>query len=121
MSISKARYMKQTCVYWAPGNADSGGLAHNMYGQPVYADGVELDCRWENVAVQFVTVKGVEESSRAVVFVDGTVVGGLLMLGDLDSTLDVADPRKNDGAWEIKQIESIPNRRNTVTYNWAYL
>ena len=121
MSISKARYMKQTCVYWAPGNAESGGLAHNMYGQPVYADGVELDCRWEDTAEIFVSAKGVEECSRAVVFVDGTVVGGLLMLGDLSSALDTADPRKNDGAWEIRQIESIPNRRVTVTYHWAYL
>ena len=121
MAISKAKYMKQTCVYWAPGNADSGGLAYDMYGQPVYADGVELDCRWENVTEIFVTLKGVEESSRAIVFVDDTVVGGLLMLGDLDSTLDVADPRKNNGAWEILKVESITNRIATVTYSWAYL
>jgi hypothetical protein len=121
MSSLKNRYMKQTCVYWAPGNADSGGLAYNNYGQPVYSDPVEKNCRWEDIAVTFLSTKGTEETSKAVVFVDDIVVGGLLLLGDLSSSLDLVDPRNNEGAWEIRQVESIPNRLATITYTWAYL
>jgi hypothetical protein len=113
--------MKQVCVYWAPGNVDSGGLAYDNYGQPVYSSPVEKNCRWENVAVTYVGRQGTEEVSKAVVFIDDVVVGGLLLLGDLSSALDLTNPRNNADAWEIRQVEAIPDRRATVTYTWAYL
>jgi hypothetical protein len=117
----KTRYQKQLCVYWAPGNVDSGGVAYDNYGQPVYSDPVEKVCRWEDVAVTFVGMKGTEEVSKSVVFVDDVVVGGLLLLGDLSSALNLTSPRDNEGAWEIRQIESVPDRRANVTYTWAIL
>jgi hypothetical protein len=121
MGISKARYMKQTCVYWAPGNESSGGRAHDIYGQPVYTAAVEKACRWESESKIFVSAKGTEETSKAIIFIDDVVVGGLLMLGELSSSLDLDDPRNNEGAWEIRMVEIIPNRTASVLYTWAYV
>jgi len=121
MSISKTRYMKQTCVYWAPGNESSGGRAHDIYGQPIYDTAVEKDCRWENESKIFLTAKGTEECSNAIIFIDDVAVGGLLMLGELSSVLELDTPRDNEGAWEIRMVETIPNRTASVFYTWAYV
>lgn len=121
MSINKNRYMKQTCVYWAPRSTESGEQAVDMYGQPIYTDPVEKKCRWEDTAVIFVNMKGVEETSKAMVFIDDVQIGGLLMLTDLSSALELVNPRQNDQAWEIRQLETVPNRTATINYTWAYL
>ncbi|MFA7218027.1 MAG: hypothetical protein WC057_05450 [Dehalococcoidales bacterium] len=115
MSNLKNRYMKQTAVYWAPEDT------YDDYGQPVYADPVEKSCRWEDVAESFVGAKGALETSKSVVFIDGVVVGGLLMLGELSSSVNLVSLRENEAVWEIRQVESIPNRNASVTYMWAYL
>lgn len=108
--------MKQTCVYWAPIGTDS-------YGQRSFADPVEKSCRWEDVAKQFInkTGTGTMEVSRSYVMVDDVTVGGLLMLGTLGDVVDEDTPRNNEEAHEIRQVESVPNIKNTVTYVWAYL
>lgn len=119
--MSLKRCMRQSCVYWAPANTESGGIAHDNYGQVVYTDPVEKDCRWEDISEIFVNVSGMEERSRAVVMVDDVEIGGLLMLGTLDDITDLSIPKNNTGAWEIKQKEKIPNLKGTVFYEWAYL
>lgn len=120
MSI-KSKVLKQTCVYWAPASTESGGRAYDRYGQPLYADPIEKVCRWEDTAQTYIGVDGTELVSRSVVMVDGTLVGGLLMLGTLDAVTDLTNPRNNTGAWEIRQKEKIPNIRATIFYEWAYL
>lgn len=120
MSI-KSKVQVQTCVYWAPANADSAGLAFDNYGQPLYSDPVEKLCRWEDVAQIFVSPSGTEETSKSVVMVDDVAIGGLLLLGTLDDVTDLSDPRNNAGAWEIRQREKIYNLRGSVSYEWAYL
>lgn len=117
----KSRTQKQTAVYWAPANTESGGRAYDNYGQILYAAPVEKNCRWEDVAELFVNITGTEERSRSIVMIDDVEVGGLLMLGTLDDITDSDNPRNNEGAWEIKQKERIPNLRGNVFYTWAYL
>jgi len=119
--MSIKRHMHQTAVYWAPANTESGGRSFDNYGSPLYASPVEKTCRWEDTVTIFVGITGTEESSKAVVMIDDVLVGGLLMLGTLSDVTDLADPRNNIGAWEIRQKEKIPNLRNTITYEWAYL
>ena len=117
----KSKICRQTCVYWAPGNTESGGKAVDKYGKTVFTSPVEKDCRWEDTAEIFIGTNGVQETSKSVVMVDGVVTGGFLMLGTLTDVTDSTNPRNNTGAWVIKQVESIPNFKATVFYDWAYL
>ncbi len=121
MGISKTKYQKQVCVYWAPGHTESAARSWDVYGQPIYADPVEKYCRWDDIAEIFVRADGTQETSKAIVFVDDVLQGGLLLLGELTSALNLVDPRSNEGAWEIKKVETIPNRTASVNYTWAYL
>lgn len=117
----KTRTQKQTCVYWAPGNTESGGKAFDENGVPQYASPVEKICRWDETSEIFVSTNGVEEVSKAIVFVDDIAVGGVLMLGTLDDVTDEDVPQNNEGAWEIRKRERVPNVRGTIFYEWAYL
>ena len=116
-----SRMKKQTCVYWPLANSDSGGLAYDDHGQPAYGDAVEKSCRWQDVCEEFVSVDGTKQVSKSKVFVDGCVVGGVLMLGELTDITDATYPLNNSGAHEIQRYDSIPNLKNTETLYVAYL
>jgi len=122
MGIVQKMLNYDTCVYWALASNESGGIAYDDYGQPLYTDPVELKCRWDGVAKEFVDAKGTTLVSRAVVYVESDVdVGGLLFHGTLDELDSGLDPRTQDGAWEIKRFDKIPH----LKYKWflrvAYL
>jgi len=120
MGIIK-RMRKQIAVHWALASAESGGIAHDDYGQPVLTDPVEIECRWEAKSEEFVAANGTKTTSRAVVYVDRDVdVGGVLMLGELTDVTDV-DAKENEGAWEIKRFDRIPNLKATEYLRIAYL
>lgn len=111
--ITKMR--KQTAVYWPPLEADE-------YGKPTYDDPVEVTCRWEDTQKLFVTPQGSTETCASIVYVDRDVeVGGVLLLGSLDSDINESDPKANEGASEIRQFSKIPNIRNTELLRVAYL
>jgi len=117
-----SRMRKQTAVYWALASGDSGGIAHDDYGQPCYLAGEELDCRWEDVTEEFVGPNGTREMSHAKVYVDQDVdVGGMLMLGDEDNITDTVNIKENDGAWEIRRFEKLPTFRATEFLRTAIL
>jgi len=116
------RMLKMTCVYWPPGGEDSGGHDFDDYGKPLYADSVELKCRWEDKAIEFISSTGTAEVSKSVVFVESDVrPGGVLFLGSLTDLTDEDVPKNNDGAWEIKQFNKVPNLRVTEYVRTAYL
>ncbi len=118
--ITKMR--KQTAVYWAPGSEESGGADFDEYGKPLYASPVEIDCRWEDVAEEFIDAKGTLATSRAIVYVDRDVrVGGVLMLGTLETGMDLDDAKQNEGAWEIRRFDKLPNLKATEYLRTAYL
>lgn len=116
------RMLKQTCVYWEPASADSGGSDFDDYGQPVVTDPVELNCRWEDINEEFVGANGTRQLSKSKVYVESdVVVGGILMLGEIDDITDESNIKENEGAWEIKRFDKLPNLKNTEFLRTAWL
>ena len=114
------RMLKQTCVYWVPND-----VPFDDYGQPQYGDAVELKCRWEDEAVEFIGPTGTTEISRSVVYVASDVEpGGVLFLGTLavvTASGDLIVPKNNTGAWEIRRFNKIPNLKATEFLRTAFL
>ena len=118
--ISKMR--KQTAVYWAQKNTESGGLAHDDYGQPQYTDPVEIKCRWDAITEEFIDAEGMRVAGRATVYVDRDMVpGDVLFLGELTDLDDQADPKSNEGAWEVRRFDNNHSLRATEFVRTAYL
>jgi len=112
-----AKMLKQTAVYW-----ELSSLEFDNYGQPIPTTPIEIKVRWEDVGEQFLDEKGTMQLSRAKVFVDRDVeVGGVLMLGELDSGVDENNPKENDNAWEIRRFEKLPTLRATQFLRTVYL
>jgi len=103
-------FLLGTCVYWPPGSEASGqGRDFDDYGQPIYGDPEELNCRWDDVNVEFVNPKGTMMTSRAIVMVESDVaVGGVLFNGTLAQATDLDRPKNNENAWEIKRFDKNP-------------
>lgn len=122
MSSIITRMLKQTCVYWPPAEMDSGGDGFDDYGQPVVTSPMELDCRWEDRAEEYIGADGTMLISRSVVFVSEDVeVGGILMLGELTDITDAVNIKENEGAWEIKSFSKVPNLKATLFVRTAFL
>lgn len=105
------RMRKEVAVYWAHTGVDD-------YGHPVYADPVEIACRWEGVAEEFIDKDGTRALSRAKVYVDRDMkVGDKLMLATLDSIQTTSStssdwsPNNFIAAYEIRNFAKIPNLR----------
>jgi hypothetical protein len=89
-------------------------------GDPQYAAPVEIDCRWDDEQVEFLTPNGEKQISNARVMVDREVVlGGLLRRGTLDSVLHYTRPFDNSGTYEIRLLRNIDNIRATETLRIA--
>ena len=116
------RMRKQTCVYWPPGSDETGGVDYDDYGQPLYASPYVISCRWEDVIQEFVDAKDETVFSQAIVYVDRDVkLRGVLMLGTLSDVSDMDNPKENEGAWEIRRFDKLPNLRNTEFLRTVYL
>jgi len=114
--------LKQTCVYWAPALDDSGSYTYDNYGKVQYQDAVELACRWQDRAEEFLNGDGDLNISNSIVFtgVDVTVKG-VLMLGTLSDVTDEDEPLNNTTAHEIKRFDKIPTLKATKFLRKAYL
>lgn len=111
------KMLKQKAVYWAPASPK-----FDDYGQPNISTPVEIDCRWEDVGEEFLDGGGTLQLSMAKVFVGiDVVVGGLLMLGELSSSVDEDNPKNNDGVWEIRRFEKLPTLKATQFLRTCYL
>ena len=107
------RMRKQKAVYWPPGPADGNG-------QPTWGAPVELSCRWDDDAQQYLDAAGETRVSNAYVYVDRDLaLGGLLRLGLLSATLYPAEPRLNDAVYEIRKLMRNPNLRATESLRTA--
>ncbi len=113
------RMLRQKAVYWALDSDDN----FDNFGQPQYANPVEIKCRWVIKTVEFLGPQGTQELSNAVVYVGQDVkVGGVLMLGeltDIDSSLTV--PKQNEETYEIRRFEKLPNLRTTQFLRTVFL
>ena len=103
-----------TAVYWSPLSLDDHGMrTHNTP--------IEINVRWTDKMEQIKKPNGEITMSNAMVMTDRDVeVGGILLHGELDSSIDDS-PRSNSGAYEIVQFAKIPNKRNTKFVRKAYL
>ena len=110
-----SRRLLQTAVYWPP-------LARDSFGQRTYDTPIEIACRWEERAVEFLDPRGETQVSNAVVGVDrALVLGGLLHFSSLADLTSETEPRDNTGVWEIRQLSAVPNFRATETLYEAFL
>jgi len=102
------RMLRQTAVYWAPSGSDA-------YGRTTFADPVELSCRWEDTAEEFIDAQGERQVSKAKVYVGEDIEpGGYIMLGDLDDVDEDANPREVSDAWAIRSFAKTPNLKATA-------
>lgn len=112
------RELKQTAVYWAPSGPDE-------YGRPSLAAAVEIDCRWEDTAEEFVDPQGTRQISSAKVFVGQDLeVGGLLMLGEIEVAEDSsfpANPKNSADVHEVRLFSKNPSLRATRFLRFALL
>ncbi len=110
------RLRKQYAVYWAP-------LADTQYGRAAFAEPIEIRCRWDDSAEEFLTPGGERIISQAVVIVDQVVEpGGFLWEGQL-ANLDSLVHTANERALAIQRFEKTPdikNREGKTLYT-AYL
>ena len=121
MSIIK-KMRKQTAVWWPLAGINSGGYDYDEDGQPLYADPVQIDCRWENVNTEILLPNGTTYISKSTVYVDRDVtISGLLMRGVLADITDAANPRQNEGVWEIMRFDDLPNLKATEFLKTAFL
>jgi hypothetical protein len=112
------------CVYW-------GTPVEDGYGGKIFANAVQLDCRWENINQVVTDTKGVEITSRALVFVTQDVEEeGMLYKGTLDDLYDlygdssageIDDPMSIAGAYIIKRFQKTPSLDGVGYLRKAYL
>jgi len=115
------KMLKGTCVYWALQSAESGGIDYDDYGQPQHTDPVEIRCRWEDIAVEYIDPKGTKQLSKSRIYVESDVdVGGMLFNGLLSEVTESL-PRSQNGAWEIRQFEKLPTLKYTKYLRTVYL
>ncbi|MHA1344984.1 MAG: hypothetical protein ACTSO3_01155 [Candidatus Heimdallarchaeaceae archaeon] len=108
------RVMKQKAVWW-----ESTSLGE--FGKPSYTTPVEIDCRWEDVAEEFINPSGDQEISRAKLIVDRDVkVKDKLKLGELDSNIE-DNPNDNEDVWEILQFGKVPYIKGNKYTREVYL
>lgn len=111
--------LRQKATYWAP---TSG--SYDKYGKQQRTTGVEIACRWEDVAEEFIQPDGTKAVSRSKVFMkEDLEVGGLLILLPLADTEDSSfpsDPREA-GALNIRSVAKTPNLRASEFVRVVYL
>lgn len=94
--------LHQTAVYWANPVADG-------YGGYTYDAPVEIICRWEEAQELFINKEGIEQRSRAKVFLAQDVdEEEYLYLGALTDIASGSSPQDVEGAYEIRAFKKIP-------------
>ncbi len=112
---SVEKVLKQKAVYWEVDSLDDNA-------KPVYKQPVEIKCRWEEVAEQYIDDDGHDQVSNSVVMVDRDLSKqGVLWLGELPDVEDQFSPLQNDGAYEIKKFAKIPDKKGKKFFRRAYL
>jgi hypothetical protein len=113
-----SKLLKDKAVLWA--RAANG--ASDDYGQPVVMTPVQIPCRWQDEAKEFIDHTGTRQVSAAVVYIDrDVVIGSLIMLGTLASLVDPLVPKNNPSVFEVRQHARVTNLRNTQTLYTIFL
>ena len=122
------RMRRQNAIYWPPSTADDFGRPGSArLVELTLVGGVNSRVRWEDKAKEFLDAQGTTVVSQAVVFVPplpggGEVaLGGWLWLGDRVDLVSEADPHVNEGAYEVRGFEKMPNLKTTEFLRTVYL
>jgi len=112
----------QTAVYWGVPTEDGRG-------GKTYADGIEIQCRWDSVTqkkMDLGTIKdgNVYSSMTKVLVTQDLELDGYLYLGTiadlnalgLNSMISDFRPNEVEGAYVIKKIEKIPMIKKTDVF-----
>jgi hypothetical protein len=118
MAVVATRFLRQRCVYWAPGPPSA-------QGQQTFLPPVELPCRWTDNAEEIVVKQGsawVGVTSSAWVMLDRVVEEqGVLLKGTMTAVTDKTDPFANRGAFQIQRYVEISDVRGKNPVRKAYL
>jgi hypothetical protein len=119
---------KQNAIYWPPAGVDDFGRAsHGTLQELILKDGVNSRVRWEDRVEEFKDANGTMQISNAMVYVgllpDGNEaqVGGFVWLGNRADLTDEANPVNNEGAYEVRRVDKMPNLKATEYLRTAYL
>ena len=114
MSIIK-KMRKQQATWW------ERSATPDKWGRFTYSAPVQIDCRWDDVGVEFRDPKGQTVMSNSVVFPDRILsIGDMLKEGAVESD-EPEDPTTVTAAYEIQRFDKTPNFRATETLFTAYL
>lgn len=95
-------FLNQYCVHWKKNGVDE-------FGQPEFDSPVELKCRWDEMAEQFIDASGSGEVSKAKVMLESDFsLGDYLWFGRLSDEPDDS-PLGAQGCWEVRGAEKTPN------------
>lgn len=109
--------LNQTCVYWQKTGVD-------IYNTPVFAEPVDIKCRWEDKTVLYISLTGEQMPSRAVVFTEcDTAPGDMLWLGNVESLPEEYSEEIDirTFAHSIQRSDKIPDLRAEIYLRTAYL
>lgn len=113
MSIIK-KMRKQKAIWWQR-------LTPDKFGRFTFASPIEIACRWDDIAHEYVSHQGEKQVSRSIVFVDRIMSpGDRLKRGEMESNTP-DDPLEATDTFEIKQFGQLPNLRATETLLTATL
>jgi len=109
------RMRKQDAVYWPYDSID-------QFGKKAFGSATAIRVRWEDINEEYLDGAGERRMSKALVYVDRDVlIGGMLMLGTIADITDTVNIRENEGAWEIRRFDKLPNLKNTEYLRSVYL
>ncbi len=97
----------QKATWWENDGVD-------IHGRYKYKSPVQISCRWEDMAVEFVAPDNTKQVSKSVVYPDRALsVGDILLLKETHKVDQPKDPRGNVGYSEIRQFQQIPDYDQT--------
>lgn len=109
------RTMKGTAVYWPPAELDE-------FGKPTWGDPEEISCRWDDDQEEFIDTNGDRQMSMAQLIVDRDLeLQGVIFQGTISDLTDPNDPKKNEGAWEIRKVMKTPDFKGKKYLREVYL
>lgn len=96
-------FLTGRAVWWVYTGTD-------RFGDYTYGEPVEVRCRWDDIAAEYLDEGGARRISNAMVMVDRDMKpGGMLWNGTLEGLTDPGVPENNEGARKIERFEKSPD------------
>lgn len=118
--IAYTRNMTDAATYWRAGSPSGfGDLDMSAVAPAVIA------CSWQDRQQLFRDSQAREVMSQAIVYADRKLdIGGYIAFGDLSADFDsngFLDPKRVEGAREIRQVSNSPSLRGALNLTKVYL